>query len=130
MRSCTTMPLTIADFKIIGGNSGWKKWEAQTAAKYPVLLLKIEFHSYLAENSQKPTLNFYFKSRFSVKPSKFPIYFAHDCGYLGKNWTHSLDPPYCDIRKIRNTDLQFRSPGYAWQKHEKKKEQKKNTGNC
>ena len=26
-------------------------------------------------------LNFYFKSRFSVKPSKFPMYFAHDCRY-------------------------------------------------
>ena len=33
----------------------------------------------LIENSQKATLNLYFKSRFYAKPSKFPIYFAHDC---------------------------------------------------
>ena len=26
-------------------------------------------------------LNFYFKSRFSVKPSKFKIYFANDCRF-------------------------------------------------
>ena len=26
-------------------------------------------------------LNFYFKSRFSVKPSKFQIYFANDCRF-------------------------------------------------
>ena len=32
--------------------------------------LKIRFYSYLAENSQKATLNF---SRLSVKPSKFQI---------------------------------------------------------
>ena len=35
-------------------------------------------------------------------------------------------PPYCEIFKIRNTDLQFRSPGYGWQRNNKKK----NTGNC
>ena len=29
--------------------------------------------------AKKAALNFYSKSRFSVKPSKFPIYFAHDC---------------------------------------------------
>ena len=27
---------------------------------------------------------------------------------LWKSWTHRLDPPYCDIFKTRNTDLQFR----------------------
>ena len=31
------------------------------------------------KNSQKATLNFYFKSRFSAKPSKFQIYFTIDC---------------------------------------------------
>ena len=46
-----------------------------------MLLLKIKFYSYLVENGQKATINFYFKSRFSVKPIKFQIYFAHDCGY-------------------------------------------------
>ena len=34
------------------------------------------------ENSQKSTLNLYFKSRFFVKPRKFLIYFAHDCRIL------------------------------------------------
>ena len=33
----------------------------------------------IVENKQKETINFYFKSRFSVKPSKFQIYFANDC---------------------------------------------------
>ena len=41
----------------------------------PVFSLKIQSYSYLVENSQKATLNFDFKSRFSVKPSKFQIYF-------------------------------------------------------
>ena len=50
--------------------SGDRKWKAQTRALYPVLSLKIRFYSYLVENSQNVTLNFYFKSRFSVKPSK------------------------------------------------------------
>ena len=34
-------------------------------------------YSYLVENNEKATLNFYFKLKFLVKPSKFPIYFAH-----------------------------------------------------
>ena len=46
---------------------------------YPVFSLKIQFYHYLVENTQKATLNFYFKSRFSVKTSIFPMYFAHDC---------------------------------------------------
>ena len=29
-------------------------------------------------------LNFHFKSRFSVGPTKFPIYFAHDCTISNK----------------------------------------------
>ena len=33
----------------------------------------------IVENKQKETINFYFKPRFSVKPSKFQIYFANDC---------------------------------------------------
>ena len=45
----------------------------------PSAPLKIEFYSYLVENSQKATLNFYFKSRFSVKPSKFQLNFENDC---------------------------------------------------
>ena len=46
---------------------------------YPVPLLTIKFYSYLVENSQKATLNFHFKLRFSVKRTKFQIYFAKDC---------------------------------------------------
>ena len=42
-------------------------------------LLKIQFYSYLVEHSQKATLNVLFKSRFSVEPAKFRIYFARDC---------------------------------------------------
>ena len=38
----------------------------------------------------------------------------------------STDPPYCQIFKIRNADLQFLSPGYGRQKNKKKK----NKGNC
>ena len=41
---------------------------------------------------------------------------------------HRLNPPYCEIFKIRYTDLQFQNPGYGWQKNKKNK--KKNTGNC
>ena len=37
---------------------------------------KIKFYSYVVENSQIARLNFYFKSRFSVKPTKFQIHFA------------------------------------------------------
>ena len=36
-----------------------------------------------------------------------------------KNWTHCLDPPYCEIFKIRNDELQFQSPGYDWEKNKK-----------
>ena len=61
------------------GNSGERKWKAQTRALYPVCSLEIQFYSYLAENSRKATLNSYFKLKFSVKPSKFQIYFANDC---------------------------------------------------
>ena len=61
------------------GNFGERKWKAQTRALYPVFSLKVRFYSYLDENSQKATLSFYFKSRFSVKPSKFETYFANDC---------------------------------------------------
>ena len=40
---------------------------------------------------------------------------------LEKGWAHRLDLSYCKILKIRNTDLQFKSPGYDWQKSEKQK---------
>ena len=49
-------------------------------------MLKIQFYKYLVENSQKATLNFYLKSRFSVKPSKFPIYFANNCSVKNKTY--------------------------------------------
>ena len=45
---------------------------------YPVLSLKIRFYGYLVGNSQKATLTFTLKSRFSVKPCKFQICFAND----------------------------------------------------
>ena len=57
--------------KKILGNSGERKWKAQTTALHPVFSLKLRFYSYVVVNSQKAMLNFYFKSRFSVKPSKF-----------------------------------------------------------
>ena len=60
-------------------NSDERKWKAEHRASYRVLPRKIQFCSYLVKNSQKATLNFYFKSTFSVKPSKFQIYFAKDC---------------------------------------------------
>ena len=71
------LPPAIADFKILG-NSGERKWKAQTRALYPVFSLKTQFYSYLVENSQKATLKFYFKSRFSVKPGRSQIHFAND----------------------------------------------------
>ena len=61
---------------------GERKWKAQSTTSYLVVSLKIQFFSYLVENSQKATLNFYFKSRFSVKHSKFQIYFAKDCRFI------------------------------------------------
>ena len=61
------------------GNLGERKLKAHTSASYQVISLKIQFYSSLVENSQKASLNFFFKSRFSVKPSKFQIYFANDC---------------------------------------------------
>ena len=65
------------------GNSDEKKWKAQTKAQYPVSSL-YKPYSHLAENSQKATLNFHFKSRFSVKSSKFKIYFAKDYSLISK----------------------------------------------
>ena len=41
-----------------------------------------------------------------------------------KNLNHRLNLSYCKIFKIRNTNLQFRSPGYGRQRNKKKK----NTG--
>ena len=35
------------------------------------------------------------------------------------------NPPYCNIFKIQNTDFQFRSPGYSWQKNNNKKKRTK-----
>ena len=63
------------------GNLGERKWKAQTSLVPSLLVKKNQFYCYLVENSQKATLNFYFKSKFSVKPSKFPKYFTHDCRY-------------------------------------------------
>ena len=40
---------------------------------------RILFFSYPVENSHKAALSFYFKLIFSVKPSKFHLYFAKDC---------------------------------------------------
>ena len=58
---------------------------------------------------QKHPENFSFHYHFTVncwpKKSALPIY-----QYF------FVDPPYCQIYKIRNTNLQSRSPGYDWQK--------------
>ena len=68
------------------GNSGEWKWNAQTRALYLIFSLKIRIYSYLVENSEKTRLNFYFKSRFSVKPSKFQIYFTNNCRLKWQAW--------------------------------------------
>ena len=71
---------TTADFKILRYyGTGEREWKAQTICLYPVFSLTIQCCSYLVENSQKAMLNVYFKSRFSMKPSKFVTYFSHDC---------------------------------------------------
>ena len=50
------------------------------------------------------------------------------------SYMDTFDKSYCEIFKIRNTDLQLRSPRFGWQKNEKKKmkkkKKKKNTDNC
>ena len=61
------------DFQEIG-DFGERKQNTQT----PVFSLKIKFLRYLVGNSQRAISNFYFKSRSSVKLSKFPIHFVHD----------------------------------------------------
>ena len=65
-------------------------------------------YSYLVENSQKAKLNFNFKSRFSVKPSKLQIYFAKGCRHQISNqigsfefWTKFSQKGYSK-RKIEN----------------------------
>ena len=59
-----------------------------------VFLRKLQFYNYLVETSQKATLNFYFKQRFLVKPSNFPIYFTHDCGCLQQSMLLNF-PQWC-----------------------------------
>ena len=65
-------------------NLGERKWNTQTSALYLFTPIKIEFYKYLVENSQKSTLNFLFKSIFSLKPSKFPMHFARDCRWMDR----------------------------------------------
>ena len=72
-------------------NLGGRTWKAQTRALYPLFSLKIRFCCYLVESNHKATLNLYFKLRFSVKPSKFQIYFAKECR-LKFVWN-----PLCDL---------------------------------
>ena len=48
----------------------------------PSLLVKDSIRSYFVENSQKAMINVLFKLRLSVKPSKFSVYFVHDCRCL------------------------------------------------
>ena len=50
-----------------------------------VFLLSNQFYGFLAENSQKATLNVFFKTRFSVEPGKFPLYFTRDCSFVIQN---------------------------------------------
>ena len=69
----------LSDLRLKLRNSGERKCKYWNCSLVPSLVAKNSFYSYLVENSQKAPLNFLFQSRFSVKPSKFPIYFAHDC---------------------------------------------------
>ena len=48
--------------------------------------------------------------------------------YLGKSWNHRSGPPYWEIFKIRNINLQFRSPRHSWQKNNNNNDNSKN--NC
>ena len=83
----------LSDLRLKLRNSGERKCKYWNCSLVPSLVAKNSFYSYLVENSQKAPLNFLFKSRFSVKPSKFPIYFAHDCIshrlYFFCNMTHT-----------------------------------------
>ena len=64
-------------------------------------------YSYLVENSQKRTLNFYFKSRFSLKPSNFPMYFAHDCRRITKKLLKQSKYKDCENKlTVHDQDLQ------------------------
>ena len=61
------------------------------------------------------------------------LYHDIDCCSTWLPWKKLNSPPgsaILEIYKIRNADLQFQSPGQGWQKNEKKKEKKNNTGNC
>ena len=58
---------------------GWKKMKNSNYSLVASVIAKIHFYNYLVKISQKATLKFLLKSRFSVKPNKFPIYFARDC---------------------------------------------------
>ena len=74
---------------------------------YPVFSLKIRFYSYLAHNSQKVTLNFYFKFSFfkkTLKPSKFQIYFTNKCSL--NNLTTKLDD--LDVGKFKTVSVDLK----------------------
>ena len=79
LQQLSTLRLTLLRGSYDIREFGWKKTKYSSCSLVPSLPAKFEFYSYLVENSQKATLNFYFKSRFSVKPSKFSTYFAHAC---------------------------------------------------
>ena len=76
---------------------------------------RIKFCSCLFKNSQKATLNFFFKLRFPVKFSKFPIYFSHDCKSvlkcpLEKHAPHrnqSTDWP-CESETHKNSEDEYK----------------------
>ena len=51
---------------------------------------------------------------------QFLYQFLHN--YFWKSWTHRFDPPYWEIFKIRNTNLQFPSPRHGCHKNEKNRQ--------
>ena len=60
---------------------------------------------------------YYVFQKLKVASLRYQFLYQILHGYVAKSWTHRLDPPYCEISKMRNTDLQFRSPRYVYMLH-------------
>ena len=59
-------------------NTHKRKSKSETRIQHPVFSLERKFDSFLIKNRKNETLNVYVKKRYSVEPSNFPGYFAHD----------------------------------------------------
>ena len=73
------LPSTIADFKTFKSYGIWLKGSEKLKLQPSTQCSRLKFNFIvilfkIAKNQK----NVYFKSRFSVKPSRFPIYFAYD----------------------------------------------------